>query len=66
MNPEEAVQAHLDLRAERSVGMHFGTFHLTLEGITDPLTALDEARRARGVEADRFSAPEFGESFRVD
>jgi L-ascorbate metabolism protein UlaG (beta-lactamase superfamily) len=66
MNPEEAVQAHLDLRAERSVGMHFGTFHLTLEGITDPLTALDEARRARGVEADRFPAPEFGESFRVD
>ena len=29
MNPAEAVQAHLDLEAAESIGMHFGTFQLT-------------------------------------
>jgi L-ascorbate metabolism protein UlaG (beta-lactamase superfamily) len=63
MNPEEAVQAHLDLGAERSIGMHFGTFQLTLEAIDEPVRALEEARRAHGVAAGAFRAPDFGESF---
>ena len=46
MNPAEAVQAHLDLEASVSVGMHFGTFQLTTEGIDEPLRALEDARRA--------------------
>src|SRR5213079_3629837 len=62
MNPAEAVQAHLDLDAARSVGMHFGTFALTPEGIDDPLIALAEALAVRGVPPQRFRAPEFGES----
>ena len=65
MNPEEAVQAHLDLEASESVGMHFGTFQLTAEGIDEPLRALDEARRARDVPASSFRALDFGESLRV-
>ncbi len=63
MNPAEAVQAHLDLDAQQSVGMHFGTFQLTLEGIEDPLMALDAARQANGVASAVFRAPDFGESF---
>ena len=43
MNPAEAVQAHLDLEASESIGMHFGTFQLTTEGIDEPMRALDEA-----------------------
>jgi N-acyl-phosphatidylethanolamine-hydrolysing phospholipase D len=31
MNPEEAVQAHLDLRAKATLAMHWGTFDLTDE-----------------------------------
>jgi len=65
MNPDEAVQAHLDLEAARSVGMHFGTFQLTTEGIDDPLRALEEARRSRDVEPSRFQTLGFGESVRV-
>ena len=34
MNPAEAVQAHLELDAARSIAMHFGTFQLTSEGGT--------------------------------
>src|SRR5262245_18403122 len=29
MNPDEAVQAHIDLDASESIGMHYGTFQLT-------------------------------------
>ncbi len=65
MNPAEAVQAHIDLEAARSIGMHFGTFQLTSEAIDDPLRALDAARRERGVAPERFGTLEFGESARV-
>lgn len=63
MDPAEAVQAHLDLDAHYSIGMHFGTFRLTAEGIDDPLTELDAARRAHGIPAERFRALDFGGSF---
>jgi L-ascorbate metabolism protein UlaG (beta-lactamase superfamily) len=66
MDPVEAVQAHLDLEAGESIGMHFGTFQLTTEAIDDPLLALEAARDASGVEASRFRALGFGESTRVE
>jgi L-ascorbate metabolism protein UlaG (beta-lactamase superfamily) len=65
MNPAEAVQAHLDLEASESIGMHYGTFRLTTEGIDDPLQALEEARRARDVTPTRFRTLGFGESARL-
>jgi L-ascorbate metabolism protein UlaG (beta-lactamase superfamily) len=65
MNPAEAVQAHLELDPSESIGMHFGTFRLTAEGIDDPLHALDEACRARGVPRSRFRTLDFGESARL-
>ncbi len=40
MNPAEAMQAHRDLGARQSVGMHFGTFQLTDEAIDAPVEAL--------------------------
>jgi N-acyl-phosphatidylethanolamine-hydrolysing phospholipase D len=36
MNPEEAVQAALDLRAENAIAMHFGTFDLSDEPLDEP------------------------------
>ena len=65
MNPAEAVQAHLELDAARSIAMHFGTFQLTSEGIDDPVRALEEACRIRNVERSRFQVLDFGESSRV-
>jgi L-ascorbate metabolism protein UlaG (beta-lactamase superfamily) len=66
MNPAEAVQAHLDLEASQSLAMHFGTFHLTTEGIDEPLRALGAARDEKGLAVARFRALEFGESWPVD
>jgi len=65
MNPAEAVQAHLDLEASESIGMHFGTFQLTTEGIDEPLRALEEACRARNIPQSRFRTIGFGDSVRL-
>jgi L-ascorbate metabolism protein UlaG (beta-lactamase superfamily) len=62
MNPAEAVQAHLDLAARRSIAMHFGTFQLTPEGIEEPALQLADALRERGLPAERFRPIEVGES----
>ncbi|MDE2143749.1 MAG: MBL fold metallo-hydrolase [Elusimicrobia bacterium] len=56
VNPDEAVLAHLDLGSRVSVGMHFGTFRLTDEGMDDPVRALEASRRERGVADDAFRA----------
>jgi L-ascorbate metabolism protein UlaG (beta-lactamase superfamily) len=68
MNPEEAVRAHLDLRARRSLGMHFGTFQLTDEAIDAPVEALRQAQTRAGVSQDAFDVLGFGETrgFRPD
>jgi L-ascorbate metabolism protein UlaG (beta-lactamase superfamily) len=62
MNPAEAVQAHVDLGARRSVAMHFGTFQLTTEGIDAPAQELADARRRHGAATEVFRTLDFGES----
>ena len=66
MNPDEAVQAHVDLGGPQSIGMHFGTFQLTTEGIDEPQRALDAALRARGISVSRFHTLAFGGATRVE
>jgi len=65
MNPAEAVQAHLDLGARRSVAMHFGTFQLTPEGIDEPVRELAKSLQQRAVPAGEFRPAEVGESLRL-
>lgn len=67
LNPADAVQAHRDLKAGLSVGIHFGTWKLTDEGIGDPLQALAEARGKAGVGENEFLVLKEGEtrSFRA-
>ena len=62
VNPQEAVQAHLDLKARRSLGMHFGTFQLTDEAIDAPVLALRQARAMTGVANTEFDVLAFGET----
>ena len=60
MNPDEAVRAHLTLGASKSIGMHFGTFQLTDEGLDAPLHDLADARKAHGLTDKDFTTVEFG------
>ena len=43
MNPEEAIQAAIDLRARHAVAMHFGTFDLSDEPLAEPPMRFKEA-----------------------
>jgi N-acyl-phosphatidylethanolamine-hydrolysing phospholipase D len=64
VDPEEAVQIHLDLGAKRSVGVHWGTFQLSDEPLDHPIEALPLARARLGVSEDAFSLMAIGQSSR--
>ena len=49
VNPEEAVQAHLDLRSRKSVAIHWGTFILTDEPLDEPPRKLAAALREEEI-----------------
>ena len=66
MNPEEAVRAHLDLRSSLSIGIHYGTFHLTAEPIDEPLARLRSALAEARLPKDRFVVPPFGTPIQIE
>jgi L-ascorbate metabolism protein UlaG (beta-lactamase superfamily) len=54
MSPNQAVQAHRDLQARRSLATHFGTFQMADDGLTEPVTDLRQAQRAQQVPDSAF------------
>ena len=66
MNPEEAVQAHVDLGAAGSIAMHFGVFQLTTEGIDEPAARLSQALTLRGIPAGDFRIVDVGASVIIE
>ena len=62
VNPEEAVRIHLDLRAKRSLGIHWGTFELSDESLDDPPLALAKARTRLKVEDGAFFLMAIGQT----
>ena len=52
LDPEEAVEAGVALRARRILGIHFGTFDLTDEPLDEPPQRFRDAGRAAGYAAD--------------
>lgn len=65
MDPAEAVQAHLDLNAAASMGIHFGTFELSDDGQFEPVMELAHARNKKGLAEAAFRAPAFGGGYDV-
>ena len=49
MNPEEAVSAARDLKADKALGMHFGTFDLSDEPLVEPPQRFAVAAAKAGV-----------------
>ncbi len=62
MNPKEAVRVHRDLRARRSIAMHWGAFHLADEPTSEPVVWLRQAREEAGIAPEDFSVSAIGET----
>ncbi len=62
INPAEAVQAHQDLGARRSLGIHWGTFSLTDEPLDQPPRDLAQARQAAGLAEQDFFVLKIGQT----
>jgi L-ascorbate metabolism protein UlaG (beta-lactamase superfamily) len=64
-DPTEAVQIHRELGAGLSLGMHWGTFQLTDEGVGEPPRELARALIAAELHADTFRVCAPGERVRL-
>ena len=63
----EAVQVRADLRAERAIGMHWGTFEsLADEPLDEPPVVLARQREVRGLRPDQFDVLKIGETRRLE
>ena len=65
VNPEEAVQIHLDLAAKRSIGVHWGTFDLTDESLDQPPKDLAVARAAKALPQEAFDVMAIGQTLKL-
>jgi len=65
MDPAEAYQAYLDLRAQAMIGMHWGTFDLTDEPLDLPPKLLARVVRERGGDPERARVLAIGERWHV-
>ena len=54
VDPDESVRMHRDLRATRSLGIHWGTFELTDEALDEPPRALARAMARAAISDDEF------------
>ena len=62
VDPAQSLQIHRDLRARRSLGIHWGTFELTDEPLDEPPQKLAAALRDAGIPAAQFSVIRHGET----
>ncbi len=63
MNPEEAVVAHGEIGAQRSIAIHWGCFQLTDEPLDEPPARLTGARTNAGLAESDFVALPVGGSW---
>ena len=64
MNPAEAVKVFSDLGAKYAVGIHWGTFKLTLETLNEPPLLLEESLIEKGFSTQSFRALRHGEQWK--
>ncbi len=62
MLPEETVQAHLDVRGQTMIPIHWGAFTLALHAWTDPVERAAKAARERGASV---ATPRIGQVMRI-
>ena len=64
-DPWDAVCLHKDIQSKHSIGMHWGTYHLSDEPVHEPPVLLKEARKLENVTEAEFGVVKLGESITV-
>lgn len=62
VDPDEAVEIHKDVLAQKSIGMHWGAYPLTAEEPMDPPARLRAAKAREGIADEAFVALSIGET----
>lgn len=65
VDPEGALQIHLDLHAKASVGVHWGTFNMSDEPLAAPPQELEAALKRKGLPAEVFRVLKHGEVWMI-
>jgi N-acyl-phosphatidylethanolamine-hydrolysing phospholipase D len=65
VDPDEAVQIHVDVCSRQSVACHWGTFVLTDEPLNEPPRLLEHALAGRSILREHFRVLRFGETLEV-
>jgi L-ascorbate metabolism protein UlaG (beta-lactamase superfamily) len=66
VNPEESVQIHKDIRSNRSVAIHWGTFILTDEPLDEPPKRLVSALQKDRIPTKDFAVLQHGQTIILD
>ena len=62
IDPAQAVDVHLEVRAQQSLPIHWGTFQLTIEPILEPAALLRAATARRGLPPEAFRPVRIGDT----
>lgn len=65
VNPEEALQAFMDVKAETMIPMHYGTFKLADDTAREALDRMEAERQRLGIAKERICVLKYGETFKV-
>jgi L-ascorbate metabolism protein UlaG (beta-lactamase superfamily) len=66
VNPEEAVQIHMDMQSQKSVAIHWGTFILTDEPLDEPPKKLSTALQEKQIPKEDFLVLQHGQTIILD
>ncbi|GFO28855.1 N-acyl-phosphatidylethanolamine-hydrolyzing phospholipase d [Plakobranchus ocellatus] len=61
VDPGEAVMIHREIKAQKSIGIHWGTFTLSFEHYLEPREKLAEEAQKQGLKKDEFVTVAHGE-----
>ena len=64
VDPAQAISIHRDVKAKKSIGVHWGTFELTDESIDEPPRKLAEELKKAGLPENEFVALKHGQMLR--
>jgi len=62
IDPAQAIDVHLEVKARQSLPIHWGTFQLTIEPILEPAQRLIEEMNHRGLDLEQFQPAKIGDT----